>query len=177
MEPENQITDRHRNVNRASDADEFMQTGALPRIGRFSNKHLLIFIVVNAIGINLLLVLAGGILFHTFQQPSAVRGVVASLIFHQADDSLRPMLYAVHSFENNPALPIYQSIFFEQHVKFNTHSQPAAYFGHGTPRFRLRCSALDSKTVCWVCTRDSMALREDLHAAFADRRASSAGSP
>ena len=121
MEPENPIRDSHRNVNRKSPvADESVQTGALPHIGRFSSRQLLKFIVVNAIGINLLLVLAGGLLFHTFQQPSALRGVVASLIFHQADDSLRPMLYAVHSFETNPKSPIYQSIFLSSTSSFST---------------------------------------------------------
>ncbi len=154
MEPENPIRDSHRNVNRKSPvADESVQTGALPHIGRFSSRQLLKFIVVNAIGINLLLVLAGGLLFHTFQQPSALRGVVASLIFHQADDSLRPMLYAVHSFETNPKSPIYQSIFFEQHVKFQYPlssllpilALERLGFGYGVMRWT-------SKVVCWLCT-------------------------
>lgn len=154
MESENPIADSHRKVNPESpETDESLQAGAFPRIGGFSSRQLLKFIVVNAIGINLLLVLAGGLLFHTFQQPSALRGVVASLLFHQADDSLRPMLYAVHSFENNPKAPIYQSIFFEQHVKFQYPlssllpilGMEHLGFGYGVLRWT-------SKIVCWLCT-------------------------
>lgn len=150
MEPGNSISDRHRKVSKEStDFDKSIQLGERG----VSSYRLLKFIVINAIGINLLLLLAGGVLFHNFQQPSALRGVVATLIFHHADDSLRPMLYAVHSFENNPSSPIYKSIFFEQRVKFQYPlSSLLPILGMERLGFGYRVIRATSKVVCWLCT-------------------------
>jgi hypothetical protein len=77
------IIDSSRKANQES-----LATGALApasrlsKFARVSDRQLLIFMVLNAIGINLVLVFAGALLVHNFKQPSAIRGVVASLIFH-----------------------------------------------------------------------------------------------
>jgi alpha-1,2-mannosyltransferase len=108
----------HASQRESADSENPAKARPCSKIARVSNRRLLAFMLLNAIGINLVLVLAGALLVQSFKQSSALRGVAASLLFHQADDSLKPMLFAVKSFESSPQTPIYQSIFFDQHIKF-----------------------------------------------------------
>ena len=174
------IIENRRNTNQEPPANAgHAQTGRLSRIARVSNRQLLTFILLNAIGINLLLVVADALLVHNFKQPSVLRAVVASLIFHQADDSLKPMLSAVQTFERSPQTPLYQSIFFEQHVKF-IYPLISLLPVWALDRLGLNYKQLFwiSKAVCWLstlatlwfCVRIAMRLAQPDAQASQDRR-------
>jgi len=95
---------------------ERAKTARPPSIPKFT-----LFILCNILVANLAIWAGDRLLAKNSANPQAYRGLASTslvLTWRQGNDSLGVMLPLIRAFERDSKVPIYESVFFEQHAKF-----------------------------------------------------------
>jgi hypothetical protein len=101
---------------------QFASRAEDPELARSrSIRKFAIFVLLNVLVANAAILATDRILVGRYANPQANHAITSTLFVlsgHQGNDSLGVMQPVIHAFLQNPKAPIYESVFFDEHTKF-----------------------------------------------------------